>query len=90
MANPTGQQPTPTAGATPATTDPHTPTNMLLEAFKGDTLSASLAGWGILFVVLMFLASFDSTASIAAAMSWLILAAVLLFNGDKALKNILG
>ena len=89
MANPTTSAPLPPMQGPPSPAGTggkaDNVQNMLVEAFKGDTLSASLVGWGIIFVVLMFLASFDSTAPIAAAFAWLIFVAVALINAEKIL-----
>lgn len=40
-----------------------------------------LIAWGLLFIILVAIADFPSTASLAAALAWLVMLSVFLING---------
>ncbi len=48
----------------------------------------SLLGWGVIFLVLIGMADFDSTAPLATSFAWLIFLSVLLRYGQQAFGNI--
>lgn len=51
-------------------------------------VSRSLLGWGAIFVALVALADFESTANLAASFAWLIFISVLLLYGPTAFGNL--
>lgn len=60
-------------------------TGKIQQTLNGSSTKASLIGWGFIAAVLLAMAEFDSTASLAAAFAWLILVSVLLINGKAVL-----
>lgn len=51
-------------------------------------VSRSLLGWGVIFIVLVAMADFESTANLAASFAWLIFISVLLLYGPTAFGNL--
>jgi hypothetical protein len=66
--------------------DPSSSESTLQKTFKGDSIGLSLISWGVLFTVVFSMSTFDTTASLASAMAWLILISVILINADVILK----
>lgn len=60
--------------------------NNVRDSLNGASGAASLKAWALIAFVLFSMSSFKSTASLAAAFSWLILVSVVLMNGMSLMQ----
>lgn len=58
----------------------------LANAFTADSVQNALVAWGFIFLVLLTLSEFPSTAPLSAAFAWLIFISVVLVNADTIIK----